>query len=585
MLFNKIFFLKTEKESSGFFLKNNFFLLFKLNNKDLIYKDRIIDDFKKKIEEFISLKKKLKSLKNFNDFINSFIRENISFADFSCSVGYLYENIFYLKTINQGKIYLIRKNKLVLIIEGNKIASGIIEDMDLFIFTSDNFFNLFENNRDLETIIKNNNSELIIKEFDNFLLKNQQKEISLLFINFFKKESARSSNKSSYLNERINKINYFFNEKFKNYFLIIKAKKKILTLFIAILFLIILFWSATGAVKRRQISLFEREVDKKRDLIYQKIQMAEEVVFLSADRSLILFNESLDELNNLKKQEKKLKINSRKLRELENFLKGKEKKIFKKEKAEMMEFFDLAIDNKNSSADKAYLFDNIVYILDKKNGVIYGFDLDQKSLEKIESEKIKKSNLIAGNKDILFFYVENDGVYQSKNFDKPKKIISYDEDWGEIIDMIVYNKNIYLLDRKKDELWKYLPSEKGFSQKNSYFSKGHSIDLNLVNSFAIDGSVYFLEEKNIYKYISGVRENFNFDLPSKNFYFYKIFTDNKTEKIYILDRKNSIIYVLTKTGEYVEQINVDTSLKLNDFFVYNSKIYVLSNSKIYLIKN
>ena len=48
---------------------------------------------------------------------------------------------------------------------------------------------------------------------------------------------------------------------------------------------------------------------------------------------------------------------------------------------------------------------------------------------------------------------------------KPVRIIEDDSEWGNIIDLNVYNGNIYLLDSEKDEVYKYLVAEKGYSEK------------------------------------------------------------------------------------------------------------------------
>ena len=49
---------------------------------------------------------------------------------------------FYLKTVNQGKVYIRRNNKLALLIERDETASGYIKEEDVFVFTFNRFMKL-----------------------------------------------------------------------------------------------------------------------------------------------------------------------------------------------------------------------------------------------------------------------------------------------------------------------------------------------------------------------------------------------------------------------------------------------------------
>lgn len=583
---NIAFYLGEEKKGgfSGIFAENNLFLCFEIYTgieEGRGYK--IIEQLKSKVKEKLSSQKYLiNSLAEFDDFISLFITENNFPTGFSLASGYLKENILYLKTINEGKIYIRRKNQFGLLLDGNNIASGKIEENDLFLLTTENFLNLIGGKEKIKEYFNNKNPKQIIDEITP-LLKNKNDIGSIaLIVEFFEEKDIEKQEKLKN-NDRKLKLDFF--ENLKKYFLIMKNSKKTLTLITAFLFFILLIWSATGAIKRKNIIAFDNKEKQSRELILQKIQMAQDVAFLNMDRALILLKESNQEFENLKKEAEKLKIKSKKLDELQNIIKTAEEKIIKKEKAKIEEFFDLAIDNKQALGDKVYLNQDKLYILDKKNGAIYILSLEKKSLEKIEAKEVKQSSIIAGIDKKIFFYIKGDGIYQSNNLEKPKKIIDKDKDWGELIDIAVYNGNLYFLDREKDEIWKYLASENGFSEKTSYFAKNEAIDLSLINFFSIDGSIYLLSEKNIYKYTSGLRQSFKFDLPSNNFSFSRIFTDINTEKIYILDKKNSAVYVLGKTGDYIEQINSDIFSKADGFFVYKDKVYVLLKSKIYKIIN
>ena len=107
---------------------------------------------------------------------------------------------------------------------------------------------------------------------------------------------------------------------------------------------------------------------------------------------------------------------------------------------------------------------------------------------------------------------------------REKELIGNDKDWGDIKDFWMYSGNIYLLDSGKDEIYKYLVAENGYSNKSSYFGSGQSINLGGAQKFSIDGFVDIALDGAIAKYVSGVKEQFSLDLPEDDIQFDMIFT-------------------------------------------------------------
>ncbi|MCX7955988.1 MAG: hypothetical protein N2593_02710 [Patescibacteria group bacterium] len=576
---NFSFYLEKQKKEGFFYVlvENNFFLCLEIYSGINEFEGyKIIDDLKDIIKTKTFRNKYLiNSLFEFDNFIFNFIKKNNLSSNFSLSSGYLKENILYVKTINKGQIYIKKNNNFGCLIKDDNIASGIISNGDFFIFTSSNFLNLIggEDKIKQELEICNYNPQKITEKISLFLKNKNNNASACLFIEFFNKKII--SKKEENIKETENKKNLFFND--------IKNSRKKLTIFTAIFIFFILVWSTFTGINRKNKLLIDKRINQSKEIILQKLQMAEEVSFLNNQRALILIEESKNELESIKKESEKLNIKNKKIEEIDKIIKETENEIFKTRKTSFQEFFDLSLDNKDALGEKIYLNSNIVYIFDKKKNLIYKFFLEKKSLEKIDLKETKSISLIFSNDEKIFFYIKNLGIYQINNLEKPIKIIENDKDWGEIIDVFVYNNNLYLLDKEKDEIWKYIKTSDSFSQKISYFNKGESIDLSEINSFSIDGSIYLSSKKNIYKYISGKRESFNFNLPLSDFNFNKIFTNKDLEKIYLLDKLRGAVYILSKTGDYIEQVSSEIFSKADDFFVYKEKIYVLIKNKIYKI--
>ncbi len=358
------------------------------------------------------------------------------------------------------------------------------------------------------------------------------------------------------------------------------TKKKTLTFVVVFILGIILFWSVGLGYRRRSQENNQKKINLTKELISQKLDQAEQVAFLNMTSALSLITASKEEVKKLTPLRSSNYAGQ--LEELDNKILQVENKILKKEEKKYSEFFDLAVDDKNAKGDKLYLYNDRLLVSDQNQGVLYDLSLEKKSLDKDQSSEIKKSSHIALFEEKKYFYVSGEGVYQVVN-GKAKKVIENDKDWGKIIDMVVFNGNIYLLDQGKDEIWKYLAGVE-FGNKNSYFSSGQAIDLSAINSLAIDGSIYLAGDSVMFKYTSGLRDEFKVNLPNDRVNIKKIFTSRDLEKVYGWDKDRGSVYVMGKNGDYQEEINSKILSLASDIVVYKNFIYVLQGSKIYKIE-
>lgn len=534
-----------------------------------------------KILEYVKDKLKetqIDSLATFENFIVEIIKENNLPAGFSLSSGFIKDNILYLKTSGGGKIFIRRKNKLGLLIEGDSTASGPVEDGDFYIFLTENFFDLIGGNVGLGNSFDHRSPTEIIDEITPSLkAKNDQGAVAL-FVNL--KKEIQSPIEGT--GETQDVVNFSVKDRliFIRQYLQSIGRQKTLT-FITVFFLfLILLWSVVLGYQRRTNAEAQTKIRLTKELVTQKLSTAEDVAYLNMGRALILISDSKVEVEKLGKE---IGGKRKEVDELETMISQTENKILKKEMSTYKEFFDLTVDDKNAKGSKFYLDGEIVYILDKQSGAIYQLSLEKKSLNKDQLSEIKSANIVAGDNDDSFFYVKDHGVFRIGSDGKPKKIIENDKDWGEIVDMFMYNGNIYLLDKGKDEIWKYLQGEENFGNKNSYFESGQAIDLSAVESMAIDGSVYLAGDSIVAKYTSGLRDSFKTDLPDKESVFNKVFTSKDSEKVYLWDKNKGTVFVVGKSGDYVEQINSDILNKGSDIVVYKEAIYVLVGNKIFRI--
>lgn len=574
------FYLGHEKTDgfSGFVSENNLFLALEIEAGITPDKGRELTAF---IKEKISLIT-IENLHQFDSFVSGLIKEKNLPAGFSLSVGYLKGNIFYLKTINQGRVYIRRKNKLALLIKNDETASGYIEENDIFVFTFSKFMAMLGEELGLNKKFDHRPIPEIIDEITPDLQAKDDQGTAALFLQLKKTEDQIDEKPVDNFFEKPVRKAFSLKDYYERF-----GKQKTLTFITVFILLIILFWSVGLGYRRRTQETAREKIKLTKELISQKLDQAEQVAFLNMSSALGLIDDSKKEANKLK-QEFRLRPDSvgttaRQVGELEKMIVDTENKILKKEEKKYSEFFDLTVDDKNAKGDKFYLFDGRLLVSDKNRGVLYELSLEKKSLDKDQFSAVKRSSLVALFGDKKYFFVTGEGVYQVFK-EQAKKVIENDKDWGEIIDMSIYNGNIYLLDRDKDEVWKYLSAESGFGGKSSYFSSGQAIDLSAINSLAIDGSIYLAGDSVMVKYTSGLRDEFKVNLPDDKVNMKKIFTSKDLEKVYGWDRDTGTVYVMGKNGDYQEQVNSKILSTGTDLVVYKDSIYVLMGSKIYKIE-
>lgn len=530
------------------------------------------------------------------------VKSNVP-LNLSMALGVVNNNILYLKTIGEGAVYLRRGKEFAEIISGENKASGYIREFDCVILTTSKFTDLLQHNEGIQKFIGYKKPKDIVNDLYSQDFGEDDRGVVSLFIEFVKQESitpaspfTKTTQEQTIIEEKDmsmlpennetpsleNKISLI--DRFKNNLASLKIgndKRKTFTLLGVVIISIVLIWSVVLGRSRQVEAELQKKVQTTQEIVTQKLSEADEVAFLNLDRALALISEAKDEVNKLKNEVGNRK--QKEVAELEGKINTQESKITKKEEKNFDEFYDLALEDKTASGSRLYLDGENVAILDNKNGALYFLSIAKKSIDKNTAGETKSASLVAAYEGKLYFYVKGKGIYQFTSDSKVKKVIDNDKDWKDIIDMDIYNGNIYVLDKEADEIYKYLVTEKGFSDKNSYFLSGESADLSESTSMSIDSSIYISAGNTIYKYTRGSKESIDTEFPEENVSITKLFTNADTEKLYAWDKKKGSIYILGKDGGYEREIKSSILAKADDFVVYDDAAYILIGQKIYKI--
>jgi hypothetical protein len=522
--------------------------------------------------------------------------------DFDLSIGtvVILGSILYAVINDGGKLFIYRNGQLSPLLSQKDSLSGYLKIGDSFFLGSGDFFKLVDENN-----LKNALSALSPQEGVEILAPLVHEEqvggaAGILFKIFSRPQKEEKEFSSSEAVSISRKASFFSS-------LILGFKDKILASIEGLL----------RYLKKRAIYL---KSEKEKSSRPQKTLMTVAVILLALlalsvffgmrQREKLGLNKESQEIlreAKLKKEEGEalLSLNPAKSKEFlltakdllgqieegqesEEFLKFKEE--LEKVLAETLQehevvgelFFYLEIIKAGAFGNKLSLLDDYLIILDKNQNSVYSLGTEDKKNSLLSGgEKLKGAFLLATGTEKAYVLAE-EGILQAGK--TPSLLIEKDEAWVTIVDMKEFSGNLYLLDTG-GEIWKYPFLETEFGTKQRWLKE--ATNLNQALSMAIDGSLWvllsdgrvlrFTQGESNYFAISGLEKELN--NPSV------IYTDFDSESLYLLDKGNSRIVVVDKSGEYKSEYLWSEISQANDLLVLEEqgKIFLLIGSKIFTI--
>ncbi len=298
----------------------------------------------------------------------------------------------------------------------------------------------------------------------------------------------------------------------------------------------------------------------------------------------------LDSAKNKLNQALKLKPNDSDAQNFQKQLEQESSSILQTSSvSEFPVFLDLDLVKKNLRAENFSLSAGKLLLLDPGVKTLVAVDLGKKSNQILAgSEQLGDVTRASLNGGLAFIFSKDKGVLKIDTTNsKLSTVAKVDDDWGEVADIYGFAGNIYLLDQSKNQIWKYLPTSDGYSDKREYLNKEVKVDFSGVLRMQIESSVYVLKSGGeILRFTRGDKDNFSLGGLDKGVKDPKsFFVSSDTDNLYILDSGNSRLLIVTKTGEYKGQMSGDKFGVATDLVVDEAgkKVYLLDGSKIYSV--
>lgn len=488
-----------------------------------------------------------------------------------------------------GEVRIQRGGKMGNLLSGEELVSGEIKPNDRILFYSDTF-SQFISQEDREALLTSEHFDENVERIDQTITQKTELQGAVALVLSVllpeAKQLARVRQRISFLFEkgkeiiakRQNAVATFTKRKES------RSKKMLLT--ISGILVILLIASIFFNVNNTRRTMQEKKLREVFTLISHQYEEAVSLFELNPARARSLLSDSKLTLSPFLAGVGKNSNEYKDITEWLNKIAEQEVAAYKIYKLTSVPvFFDIQLVKNGGEGELLASYKEKKVILDTKNQVVYSLSTDKKQavvLAGSETVKDAKSITIHGN---TAYVVTNEGVV---GIDIPTKsakvVIKRDEQWGEIGAVSAFGGNVYLLDKTKNTIWKYIATDFGFSSRTTYLNPDVRVNFTDSKKLVIDGSVWVLFDRELLKFTRGLGEEFAFTGFSDSIQQIKtISTSDEEKNLYLLDPGLSRIIVFDKDGAYQAQYQWDELANAKDIVVSEAekKIFILVGSKIY----
>jgi hypothetical protein len=232
---------------------------------------------------------------------------------------------------------------------------------------------------------------------------------------------------------------------------------------------------------------------------------------------------------------------------------------------------------------------NNLLLLDETQKTVVELDLDKRIPQILGgSYQFGQMEFAGINGQKVFVFSPDKGVSMIEtDTNKITQVVKPDPEWGRISGLFAFAGNVYLLDEFKNQIWKYIPAQAGYSDKYEYLNGNNGIDFAGAKKMQVDYSVWVLKPgPEILRFTGGDKDFFSVSgLDESLKEISSFYVSDTTDSAYFLDPENSRLVLLDKTGKYLAQYLGEKFRTAKDLVVdeKGKKVYLLEGNKIHVV--
>lgn len=536
--------------------------------------------------------------------INKVSQEAKEGTEFKLDIGAvgLVGEVLYAVANNGGKLLINRQGEIKTILAETNTLSGYFQDGDVFLLGTGEFFRLVDEetlNLALKAQSPDEAVEILAPSihgqqdggaaaivFQVLVPKEELKKEAKSFLSTSKPiiiKEKRTFEGGKRWKTKISELIEGIDEKIKRRIIYLKANKEKsprsqkTLISVALILLIILVVAVFFGMKQRKNYGLTNQTSGLLQQAKLKKEEGEGLLTLNPAKSRQLLLEAQALVN----QMETVGVQTEELTKFKQELMSLLGSALQEHQVEGVPFFDLEIIKAGALGSHFLLSGEQMIVLDKNQNSLYSIGLqDKKSTILAGGEKLNGLSLMADLGGTLYALAE-EGVYKVNKNSEVK--IKKDEEWSSPLGMAGFTGNLYLL--TSGEIWKYLMVDETFGVKQRWLKE--ATDLSQTVEMMIDGSVWVLGSDNrILKFTRGVKDGFNLTGLTKPLsQTVAFYTNADLTNLYLLDKGNSRLVVVSKTGEYQKEYLWSGLNQANDLVVTpdEGQIFLLSGGKIFTI--
>lgn len=248
-------------------------------------------------------------------------------------------------------------------------------------------------------------------------------------------------------------------------------------------------------------------------------------------------------------------------------------------------FIDLSLLTENFSGNDLSLSGGNLLILDSQSKKLIQVAVDTKKSQIVAGPQTLPEALAVAN------YIDRDFVLSQKGFwevGKEAELV-LEKNWEGDVLVHVFGGNLYLLEKQSSEIYRFAQTASGrFGSRQNWFGPGLNLDLSDAMDLSVDGSIWVLfPQGKIQKYTRGTVDSFKLGNIDKGVtQATDIYTDEDNKYLYILDKGNNRVVVVTKDGDYVAEYS-NSQIKDTQKIVVSekdNKLLLLTGPKLYSVE-
>lgn len=259
-------------------------------------------------------------------------------------------------------------------------------------------------------------------------------------------------------------------------------------------------------------------------------------------------------------------------------------------RAEPALFYDLSLLKAQAAISSLGQNSDAIVLVDSRGPTVATLTMSTKNGRIVAGgENYRGASLVTMHGDNIFTFA-SDGIHRVSMGESKttQRVVAKDDQWGSIASLVSYGGNLYLLDTTKSRIWKYIATEKGFSQTREYLNPDTLPDLSQAIGMAVDGGVWVgTRDGKILRFVQGREETFAARgiEPSLGKTLI-VATTEEDKNLYVLDSDNKRVVVLDKDGVYLAQYVWTGNLTPTQIVVSEKLklILLLAGGKLYSVE-